>query len=538
MVSKDTGDKKQVFLRDATGLVKEASGFDILQFNAVSLTGVAFIGGSILLLPLMTYGIVNIFMAITVGFLLALLVNMVYYIFSVTIPRSGGDYVYISRVLHPSLGVLSAGLTGIFGPLLLASTFGATVWVSSGLSPLLSTLGRGDLASSLTNTTILTVFGIIVTILFAALLIFGGNKAFFRLNNVLYGIAILGVLAGAVAFLAVGHNQFVNLFNSFAAGYGTNATGIVNTARSAGYTQPSSGAWAVFVGSALLYTTYYWVTQSAFVAGEVRSARRSHFFGMIGASVLWYVVGAFVIVAAYATVGSTLISSASYLDYFSPSNWKIPTVSFFALYANIAAHNIYLQVLISLAFIFGFVTVTGWSFIVFSRAVFALSFDRILPARLADINDRFHTPVKAFVVFAVATIILLSLLTIPSAAVQLYTLGVGLNVVYMIAFFMTSIALAVLPYRHKQIFETYCPVKQKIGSIPAISVLGTASAVSLVFYEYVFITNSVFFGVTTSLLEAMAGIIVFFLAFYFVMQVYRKRQGLDIMLVYRQLPPE
>jgi APA family basic amino acid/polyamine antiporter len=538
MESKDTRDKKQVFLRDATGLVKEASGFDILQFNAVSLTGVAFIGGSILLLPLMTYGTINIFMTITVGFLLALLVNMVYYIFSVTIPRSGGDYVYISRVLHPSLGVLSAGLTGVFGPLLLASTFGATVWVSSGLSPLLSTLGRGDLASSLTSTTILTVFGIIVTILFAALLIFGGNKAFFRLNNVLYGIAILGVLAGAVAFLAVGHNQFVNLFNSFAAGYGTNATGVINAAKSAGYTQPSSGAWAVFVGSALLYTSYYWVTQSAFVAGEVRNARKSHFFGMIGASVLWYVVGAFVIVAAYATVGSTLISSASYLDYFSPSNWKIPTVSFFALYANIAAHNIYLQVLISLAFIFGFVTVTGWSFIVFSRAVFALSFDRILPSRLADINDRFHTPVKAFVVFAVATIILLSLLTIPSAAVQLYTLGVGLNVVYMIAFFMTSIALAVLPYRHKQIFETYCPVKQKIGSIPAISVLGIASAVSLVFYEYVFITNSVFFGVTTSLLEAMAGIIVFFLAFYFVVQAYRKRQGLDIMLAYRELPPE
>ncbi len=538
MESKDQKEKKQVFLRDATGLVKEASALDIFQFNAVSVTGVSIVSGSMLLLPLMTFGVTAVFETIAIGFVLALLVNFVYYIFSTTIPRSGGDYVYISRVLHPSLGVLSAGLTGVFGPLILASTFGATVWVSAGLSPLLSAIGRGGLAADLSNTTILTGLGIIVTVLFASLLIFGGNKSFYRMNNVLYGIAILGVLAGGIAFLAVGHNQFVNLFNSFAAPYGTNATGVINTAKSVGYTQPSAGAGAILLGSALLFTSFYWATQSAFVGGEIRNARRSHFYGMIGASILWFVVTAFVVLAAYAIVGSTLISSASYLDYFQPGSWAIPTVSFFALYANIAAHNIYVQVLISLAFIFGYVTVTGWSFIVFSRSVFALSFDRILPSRLADINDRFHTPVKAFFTFAVATVILLAVLTVGSVATQIYTLGVGLNVVYMIAFFLTSIALIILPYREKRLFETTCPVKQKIGGVPVISILGVATAIVLVIYEYVFIANRVYFGVTTGLLESIGVIIVLLLAFYFVVQYIRKRQGFDITLAYKEVPPE
>jgi len=182
---------KRVFIREATGLVREAGLIDILHFNAVSVTGVSIISGSMLLLPLTTSG-AGVWESIVIGFLLALFVNLTYYALSVTIPRSGGDYVYISRLLHPALGVLSAGLTGIFGTLILSSTFGSTVWVTAGLSPLLSILGRGDLSSAITGTMALTAAGVLSTLFFAVLLIFGGNKAFYRLNNVLYAIAILG----------------------------------------------------------------------------------------------------------------------------------------------------------------------------------------------------------------------------------------------------------------------------------------------------------------------------------------------------------
>ena len=148
---------------------------------------------------MMTYGN-GIWEAITIGFLLSLIVNFVYYTLAVTIPRSGGDYVYISRILHPALGFLSAGLTGIFGTLVLASTFGASVWVTAGLSPLLSTLGQGGLSAMVTSTTALTVAGVLTTVFFGVLLAFGGNKTFYRLNNVLYAIAIVGALVGAAAF--------------------------------------------------------------------------------------------------------------------------------------------------------------------------------------------------------------------------------------------------------------------------------------------------------------------------------------------------
>jgi APA family basic amino acid/polyamine antiporter len=245
-----------------------------------------------------------------------------------------------------------------------------------------------------------------------------------------------------------------------------------------------------------------------------------------------------VILALYYTVGPQLISSASYLNYFNPSQWKIPVVSFFALYANIAANNPAVAILISLAFIFGYMTVTGWSFIIFSRAVFALSFDRILPSSLADINEKYHTPIKAYIVFGILTVIFLMLLTFPSTAVTIYTYGVGLNVVYMISFFLTSISLMILPYRYRQLYESSCPVKTKVAGVPVVSVIGAISAIFLVLYEYIFITYNVYFGVTTNFLEVMVGFVVFFIVLYFVIIAYRKRQGVDVTLVYREIPPE
>ncbi len=61
--------------------------------------------------------------------------------------------------------------------------------------------------------------------------------------------------------------------------------------------------------------------------------------------------------------------------------------------------------------------------------------------------------------------------------------------------------------------------------------------ITLVFYEYVFISNSEYFGVTTSFLEVMAGFIVFFLALYFVVKEIRKRQGIRVDSL-TEIPPE
>jgi amino acid transporter len=527
--------KRTVFAREATGLVREAGVLDVVQFNAVSLTGVSIVSGTTLILPIITSG-PSVWESIIVGFVLAMFVNFTYYVLSVTIPRSGGDYVYISRLLHPSLGVLSAGLTGIFGALVLSATFGATVWVTSGVAPLLTILGQGQLATALSNATLQT--GIFTTILFAALLIFGGTKAFYRLNNVVYAIATIGLIVGGASFLLVGHDGFIRLFDAFAKSYGTSSSDIVSTANSFGFTIPASGAWPMIVASAGLFTSFYWSTQSAYLGGEIKHIKQTHMWGIFGATVLWFLVTLFCITAAYYTVGPELLSASSYLNYFQAASWKLPALSFYALWATIAANNLPAGILICLAFVFGYITVTGWSFIIFSRAVFALAFDRFFPTPFADISERFHTPVKAIILYAILNIIVLVLLTVPAASVTIYLYAVGLNVVYMLAFFLGSLSLIVLPYRGKAMFDVSCPIRQRVAGIPVISIIGVISAALLVFYEYVYLVNTTYYGVTSSFLEVMVGFVIFFLALYFVIAAIRKSRGIDLGMVYKQIPPE
>ena len=529
--------QKKVFVRDATGLVREAGLIDILQFNAQSVTGVAAVSGGLLLLPLMTSGI-GITGSIILGLLTALFVNFTYYILSVTIPRSGGDYVYISRLIHPLFGVLAAGLAGIFSPIILASTFGASVWVTAGLSPLLQALGQSSLASAVTAPTSLTIAGLLSTVFFAALLIFGGNKAFFRLNNVLYAIAMAGLLLGGALFLMVGHDAFVKLFDAYVSSYGTSSSDIITTAASSGLTMPGSDAQSVTIASALMFATFYWCTQSTYLGGEIKHIRKTQFWGMIGAAILWGAITLFAIVAAYYTVGPQLITSADYLNLVQPALWKIPISSFFALYSNVAAQNPAVGVFISLGFLFGYLTATGWSFVIFSRVVFAMSFDRFFPAKLADINEKYHSPVNAIVFVAALTAVFLILLTNSQAAVILYTWGVGLNVVMMLTFIMASVALTILPFKHKSMFDVACPFKQKIAGFPLVSIIGIISTLLLLMYEYLELTNPTFFGITPFVLETMVAAIVFFIALYFVVAAYRKSRGIDLSMVYKEIPPE
>ncbi len=138
------------------------------------------------------------------------------------------------------------------------------------------------------------------------------------MNNLLYGIAIVGIIAATIAFLVVGHSQFLNLFNSYAQSTSTNATDIINTANSLGYKQPSSGIWSVMVASALLFTSFFWMTQSAYLGGEIRNSKTNQFWGMIGAAIFWFILTLVAVYGLYVVVGPNLISHAD-LPKFLPT---------------------------------------------------------------------------------------------------------------------------------------------------------------------------------------------------------------------------
>src|SRR3954463_14191712 len=105
--SPPAGGGTQVFARNATGLRREASARDIFIYNTNNQNvgiGVTFM---VLLIPALYVGGSMVTATILAG-ILALPMAGVYAYFAAAMPRSGGDYIYISRTLHPFLGFLSS----------------------------------------------------------------------------------------------------------------------------------------------------------------------------------------------------------------------------------------------------------------------------------------------------------------------------------------------------------------------------------------------------------------------------------------------
>jgi amino acid transporter len=92
-----------VFIRQSTGLVRRLGVGDTLIYNA-QVTGILLLTGLTILWVPFAYPGANLWLAFLLAGLFAAPMIGAYALLAVTIPRSGGDYVFQSRLLHPAIG--------------------------------------------------------------------------------------------------------------------------------------------------------------------------------------------------------------------------------------------------------------------------------------------------------------------------------------------------------------------------------------------------------------------------------------------------
>jgi amino acid transporter len=183
-----------------------------------------------------------------------------------------------------------------------------------------------------------------------------------------------------------------------------------------------------------------------------------------------------------------------------------------------------------------FVGNIGWSWlglVFISRLFMAWSFDRVLPSALANVNDRFHTPHVAVMLACILACIPMYLQYFTS----FITVQVNLVFLFSIVWFLTSVSAIVLPFIRKSIFEASA-ARARVGRVPVISLLGVLGAVLFGYLGYNSTTNPAVGPFAFGAQLFVVGLVVSALLVYAASFYYNKLRGVDLGLVFRQLPPD
>jgi amino acid transporter len=528
----------QVFLRQATGLVREASTFDATVFNLIWASlplglAIIFLYGPGLYLH------ANFYWTAIFALLLALPIAVTYALLASAMPRSGADYVWVTRSVHPALGFMS-NLSFNFWVTYFIGIY-ATLLGSWGLSSVFRVLAAYTGNHSFLNPAdfFVTQWGVFIlgtalVLLSGILFIFGrGIETFLRFQRWGFVLWMLGgiVLAGIVV-LFTDQAGFVSHFNHYVTQLGGPANAFALAVKKGGYTPTAN----TFGGTALAVTLPYYVLgflfQSVYFGGEIKRGRGVHLVSIVGSLFVAVALILFFIWIFLRAIGMPFLAAAGVA---LPSDYGLKFAPLYAEMAAIAANNIVIGLLIVLGFTIGFVVWVPQTIVLISRGLFAWSFDRLVPEAVADINPRTHSPINATLIIMVAgmiAVIVVALNPSLSAVVGLF----GLTITYV----CVSIAGILFPYRQRDTFEA-SPYKQRLAGIPILSIVSAISLVTALIIEWILLTdqNS---GTSWALNQKtdLVALGVFFggLPLYYILRAIQRSRGIDVDLAYKEIPPD
>jgi len=524
------GGSRNLFVRNATGLVRELTAFDAfnLVFSAVLIpVGIT----EVMAFTPTFWPHANMLLSFLLATPLVATCGLVYLYFTVIMPRSGGDYVWVSRTLSPFLGFfVNFSLTFVF-----------LTWIAFNFTYMLSVMGPaaayvgGWHASALTSPSNgeMMIISTVLTVLFTILMIFG-VRVVARYMMITFVVVWVGMIAWLVAMLAGSHGHFVSAWNAHS---GTSYSGVISQASHLGFSAAGGIGWAAtlfgMIYSFQVYTGFQW---TGYFAGEIRNVRRTATTSILGAllvSAIGYVLGVGLI---YKYFGFNFFGASVFMALGGGSaHWNLPFKPYLPALVNFLPGPQWLLVFIALCFVLAILWWTPTGFMLGTRNMFAWSFDRLAPEKLTTVSDRFHTPVFATIVIG-CVVELLNYLNIYQG-LGAYLLNV--IAVMSLAFIIVSIAAAIAPWRRPQL-HSQGPgwARRRIAGVPVITLIAAVSALSWIFVIYVAFHTG--FGGTLGvkpMLEAFTAPLIG-VVYYLGARLYRRHQGMRFSQTFAEIPPE
>lgn len=551
----DVGATQPHFARRATGFVRDIKVRDAVIFNVLPACPGLVMAVSVFWV-LSTFTGVNLYVAILITVLCAFLISGAFGLLSQIMPRSGADYVLISRSLHPALAVGSSILIGTSS--MLAMGYWGVFTAKICIGPMMTMLGVSTDSHWLQQAGVTVtqhpwnmIIGFVeVTILVGIMMV--GTRLMMRFQLWLFVLAMAGFVVAGITLLVTSHSGFVSAYNDYARPF-THRADTYNyflaQARAGGTSLNAPTNWTnTIIASGAFIAFGVWAWFSVNMAGEIRAAgTRRNWYSMLGGLALTFVPIIIMVALLEKTVGLSFLTAVNSVS----SNAKVYTLPnqpwWITLVAAIQSNAIFVAFL-GIAFVAWAPLIVYIQIVQPVRALFAWAFDQVIPERVASINERTHTPVFSLGLVAVASIFFLYLAAYSSSFLKYVALS---TIVGFPTFIMVGISAIVFPYRRKAAYEASVSNIRLFG-LPVLNYFGVGSIAAGLFGAWLWLrypllglpnggksigsqlfTSPLNGGLALVACGLIAGALI-----YFVGRAWRRTQGIDISLNYLEIPPE
>ena len=481
------------FLRESTGFVREFSALDAFALNFSFLGPAAGVAYPLFVSAFLPNASWFVSVLLASALMIPLVIN--YYLLTIAIPRSGGDYIFVSRALGPFMGsILGMSLIMAFSmgfPVL------AMLEIIMVIVPGLQAIGYVfhdpgliNLANTLLNNPAL--FLVTSVVIVAVFLLSISERVFVKAFRYLTFLQIIGTVIILVGLFTLNHYPVI--------------------------ISPNVNIQTLSLSSIFVLSLFAFTNAPSFFAGEIKKSRRSFIAG-------------YLISYAVATLFSLLLvigvergfSKSQYIT-FVIKGWNLPIST-----SSLLSFGVYpFLKLPALVFL---IVVTAFSWYVLyaminvgasARILFSLSFDRLLPSFFAEVR-------RGVPIYSLLFTLLLAMIFNYVEVYLGYSVSFAVDGMWFILWNYLIVAIASLKYGRK----TLATAILSIISLALVVVTPVYYGLTNSTFGSVIFQGNTAFDVVTIVIPPLVGTMTYMTA-----KAVRKKQGIELSEVYREIPPE
>jgi len=358
----------------------------------------------------------------------ALFIALCYAVLSSAMPSSGGEYVFISRVIDPFIGFI---VTWARWFAMIAVIAAMSVGDIAILNHFFKIVHMDNVAVFVS--TYIQVIAIVLVILFL-LVNYRGVKLYGRIQTAMFVLLMIGLFS--LIIFGLPHVTLSNLSASF-----------------------NPDLSLIVQASSLIFFSYIGFSAITDVGEEVKDAKKTLPRGIL--------ISIFTIAFIYIIVAIIIYGSMS-PSFYSTYDFSGGSV------ANVAATFLPFAIAAFVAFAGSIAIISDINPTILStsRLVFAWAKDKIVPEKLAELNKH-KVPKWTLLINAIMAI---SIILLAKAFIEAVMM---INMAVLLIFITISITALILPYKHPEIYNK---AQFKIRILPIIALIGLiTSSLFLIF---------------------------------------------------------